>query len=254
MRRFVVGTVNMRELSRNTKSVVEEVVRSGRPAIVMVNGRPQAAVTPLIGALEAAEEHLLRNAPAHIQSAIREGEADLIAGKVSVADDSIFEEAAEEEHRSLDEIAATLADRVDTGQLVDAIRSAADDPEAVTAVREALAQGDVFAIGRVSGDLSAPGRGTESDIVTYADEEQGGVLLPVFTRLEIMRSALLRNPAWQSLDVLQVKGKELVHTVDSDVTIIIDPASEQEFRVPPSDRRTVVTEQPIVAAAEIVGA
>ncbi|HEY5816046.1 MAG TPA: SseB family protein [Solirubrobacterales bacterium] len=249
-----MGTVNMRELSRNTKSVIEEVVRSGRPAIVMINGRPQAAVTPLIGAVEAAEEHLLRNAPVHIQAAIREGEADLIGGRASLVDDSAFENAEEEEQQSSDEVIATLADRLDTAQLVDAIRSASSDPDAVREVREALARGDVFAIGNAAGDLSAPGRGAESDIVTYADGEKGDVLMPVFTKVDVMRSALLRNPAWQSLDVLLVNGKELVQNVDPDVTIIIDPLSELEFRVPPSDRRTVVAEQPIVAAAKLVGA
>ncbi len=249
-----MGTVNMRELSRNTKSVIEEVVRSGRPAIVMINGRPQAAVTPLIGAVEAAEEHLLRNAPAHIQAAIREGEADLIGGRASLVDDSAFENAEEEEQRSSHEVIAALADRLDTAQLADAIRSASSDPDAVSEVREALARGDVFAIGNAAGDLSAPGRGAKSDIVTYADEEQEGVLMPVFTRVDVMRSALLRNPAWQSLDILLVSGEELVQNVDPDVTIIIDPSSELEFRVPPSGRRMVVAEQPVVAAAELIGA
>ena len=248
-----MGTVNMRELSRNTKSVIEEVVRSGRPAIVMINGRPQAAVTPLIGAVEAAEEHLLRNAPAHIQAAIREGEADLIGGRASLVDDSAFENAEGEEQRSSDEVIATLADRLDTAQLADAIRSASSHPDAIREVREALARGDVFAIGNAAGNLSAPGRGAKSDIVTYADEEQEGVLMPVFTRVDVMRSALLRNPAWQSLDILLVNGEELVQNVDPDVTIIIDPSSELEFRVPPSGRRMVVAEQPIVAAAELIG-
>jgi antitoxin (DNA-binding transcriptional repressor) of toxin-antitoxin stability system len=246
----------MRELSRNTKSVIEDVVRSGKPAIVTINGRPQAAVTPLAGAIEAAEEHLLRNAPAHIQAAIREGEADLIGGRASLVDDAVFRDLEEEdEQQAGEEVVAKLAGQLDTAALEDTIRSASEGTDAVERVRDALIRADVFAIGSPTGDPPTAGRVTESAIVTLPAEIEnrpGGVLMPVFTSVDVLRSVLLRNPDWQSLDILQVNGRELAQNVDPDVTIIIDPWSDLEFRIPPTGRRTMITEQPIAAAAEIV--
>jgi prevent-host-death family protein len=250
-----MSTVNMRDLSRNTKSVIEEVVRSGRPAIVTLNGRPQVAVTPLVGAVEAAEEHVLGNAPAHIQRAVREAEADLIGGRASLVEDSVFANLGEEERPSGEELVASLADQLDTASVEDAIRTAAAAPDPVSAVREALMGVNVFAIGSPARDVLAPGRGTESDIVTYAiegDDGQRGVMLPVFTRADVLRSALIREPDWQTLAIFQLNGKELVQNVDPDVTIVIDPWSDLEFHVPPTGRRTLIAEQPIVAASELV--
>lgn len=253
-----MSTVNMRDLSRNTKSVIEEVIRSGRPAIVTLNGRPQVAVTPLVGAFEAAEEHVLRNAPAHIQKAVREAEADLISGRASLVDDSVFTNLGEEERPSLEELLASLADQLNTAStpVEDAIRTAAAMPDPVSAVREALMHVNVFAVGSPAGDVAPEASGgTESDIVTYAiedDDGQGGVMLPVFTRVDVLRSALIRNTDWQSLAILQLNGKELIQNVDPDVTIVVNPWSDREFRVPPTGRRTFIAEQPIVAASELV--
>ena len=42
-----MGTVSIRELSRNASGVVDEVARSGRPAIVTKHGAPIAAVVPI---------------------------------------------------------------------------------------------------------------------------------------------------------------------------------------------------------------
>jgi antitoxin (DNA-binding transcriptional repressor) of toxin-antitoxin stability system len=242
-----MSTVNMRELSRNTKAVIEDVVRSGRPAIVTINGRPQVAVTPIIGAVEAAEEHVLRNAPAQIQAAIREGEADLIAGKVSLVDDAKFADLGEEPV-SGNVMLATLADQLDTGGLDEAIRSAADG-DGVDDVRQALMAIDVFTLGYPSGDTSVAGTGTESEILTYSDEaehSQACDLLPVFTQVDALRSALTRNPEWQTLDVLRISGKEL---------IVVNPWSDLEFRVPHRGQpRTLPTEEAVVSAAELMAA
>jgi hypothetical protein len=173
----------MRQLSRNTKSVIEEVVRSGRPAIVTVNGRPQVAVTPLVGAVEAVEEHVLKNAPAHIQAAVREGEADLVSGRAKVVDDRVFAELGDEE-RSAAELVAALAGRLDTDAVEEAIRSAERVPDPVAAVREALTQANVFAVGVPTEDVSASSQGAV-DVVTYeSDDDRMNVMLPVFTSVE----------------------------------------------------------------------
>ena len=42
-----MSTVNIRELSRNTSGVVDEVSRTGRPALVTKHGEPVAAVIPI---------------------------------------------------------------------------------------------------------------------------------------------------------------------------------------------------------------
>lgn len=252
-----MSTVNMRELSRNTKAVIEDVVRSGRPAIVTINGRPQVAVAPLVGAVEAAEEHILRTAPANIQAAVREGEADLIGGDVSVVEDSTFTDLEEDMPQSGREIVAAVADRLDTDRLKEAIRAASDTPDAIESVREALIQVDVLTVGRRIGDTSVRGRSSDSDIVTYVGDHEDGyamVMMPVFTSVDELRSALIRNPDWQSLDILELSGRGLIENVDPDVTIVVDPWSAGEFRVLPTKHRTLPTERAVVAAAEFVAA
>jgi prevent-host-death family protein len=250
-----MSTVNMRELSRNTKSVIEDVVRSGRPAIITVNGRPQVAVAPLAGAVEAVEEHVLRNAPAHIEAAIRDAEADLISGRVSlVDDDSTFGELDEGQAPESDlEIVAAVAGRLNTEQLKEAIRTTSHMPDAVERVREALAQVDVLTLGRPAG--RQPRHGSESDVVTYAGSSEDGyanVVMPIFTSVAELRTALGRNPTWQALDVLELNGKGLVENVDPDVTIAIDPWSSSEFLVPPTSHRTLPTERAVLAAADLM--
>jgi prevent-host-death family protein len=248
-----MSTVKMRDLQRHTKDVIEEVVRSGRPAIITIYGRPQVAVTPLVGAIEAAEDEVLSNAPEHIQQAVREAEADLIGDRASVVDDSVFADLDDEEKPSGEELVAELADQIDAGPLEQAIRSAGDAPAAVEAVREALMHVDVFALGSPAEDLASAGKRTVGDFVTYsAADVPDAVLLPVFTGLDALRSALAHQPEWLSLAVFQLNGRELVQQVDPDLTIVVDPWSELEFSVPPSGRRTLMAEQPIVAASELV--
>jgi prevent-host-death family protein len=58
-------TVSMRELSRNASGVVEEVVRSGRPALVTRHGRPVAALVSINE--EDLEDWILANAPEFVQ-------------------------------------------------------------------------------------------------------------------------------------------------------------------------------------------
>jgi prevent-host-death family protein len=251
-----MSTVNMRELSRNTKAVIEDVVRSGRPAIVTVNGRPQVAVTPIVGAIETVEEHVLRDAPAQIQAVIRGGEADLIAGKVSAVDDSKFEDLGEELAPD-SEMLATLTEQLDTDHLDEIIRSATGT-DRVEDVRHALTEIDVLTLGHPAGDTSIPGAGTESEIVTYTDQtgpDQAWNLLPVFTHVDILRSALEHNPEWQTLAVLRIGGKELVENIDPDLVIVVNPGSDLEFRIPhPGQPRTLRTEEAVVSAAELMAA
>jgi hypothetical protein len=58
-------------------------------------------------------------------------------------------------------------------------------------------------------------------------------LLPVFTSLTTMREALIRNPEWQTLSVLQISGGALLDNVDDDVTIVINPWTDLEYQLLP---------------------
>jgi len=93
----------------------------------------------------------------------------------------------------------------------------------------------VYALGQPAGDTSIPGQGTESDLLHFtAEDEQGNerIYLPVFTRPELMREALLRNVEWQSMSVLQVNGGALLDNVDNDVCIVINPWTSNTSLIP----------------------
>lgn len=112
-----------------------------------------------------------------------------------------------------------------------------DKPDAVKSVKDQFAKTNVYCLGQPAGDLSVPGQGTESDLLHFTiDDAQGveRVMLPAFTRPDIMREALLRNPDWQTLSVLEVDGKALLANVDADVIVVINPWSRLEFQIPPT--------------------
>lgn len=81
-------SVGMRDLSRNTRRVVQAVAQTGRPALVTVNGRPMAALVPIDAA--ELEDFILANAPEFIAS-MREAEEDLAAGRTRPAGE-LFDE------------------------------------------------------------------------------------------------------------------------------------------------------------------
>lgn len=113
-----------------------------------------------------------------------------------------------------------------------------DKPEAVTAVKDQFGKTEVYCLGQPAGDLSVPGQGSESDLLHFTVDDAKGVervMLPVFTRPDIMKEALLRNPDWQTLSVLQVNGRALLDNVDDDVIIVINPWSRLEFQLPPKE-------------------
>jgi prevent-host-death family protein len=78
-----MAMVTLRELARNTASVIQGVQSSGRPALVTRNGRPVAALLPIDEA--ALEDWLLGKAPAATRVAA-EADPDLAAGRTRGAD------------------------------------------------------------------------------------------------------------------------------------------------------------------------
>jgi hypothetical protein len=101
-------------------------------------------------------------------------------------------------------------------------------------VRKELEKTDIYALGHPAGDTSVPGYGTESDVLHFSIDEEGKerVMLPVFTRPEIIRDALLKNPEWQTLSVLLINGKSLLDSADPEVTVVVNPWSDMEYQIP----------------------
>src|SRR5205823_6336079 len=105
----------------------------------------------------------------------------------------------------------------------------------VALVREQFASSPVFALGQPAGDTSIPERSSESDLLFFTVNDKNGteqVMLPVFTRAEIMRDALLHNPDWQGQSILQIDGGALLGNVAPGVIIVINPWSPLEFQLP----------------------
>ena len=81
-------TISIRELGRNPSRVVDDVVRSGRPAIITRRGRPVTAMVAVDA--DELEDFVLAHAPEFARST-RAADADLRAGRVRPAD-QVFDE------------------------------------------------------------------------------------------------------------------------------------------------------------------
>jgi prevent-host-death family protein len=70
-------TIGIRELANHASAVVDEVHRTGRPALVTKNGRPVA----VLAAIDEEEllDHVLTNAPEYVRS-IRTAESEIARG------------------------------------------------------------------------------------------------------------------------------------------------------------------------------
>lgn len=107
-----------------------------------------------------------------------------------------------------------------------AVSGTQPDPELV---RAAIQAAQVYTLGH---PVDEPGEGGQSDLLHFAIDDDDGtelVMLPIFTRSEIMQDALLRNPDWQALSVLEVNGRALLDNIDSDVNVVVNPWSPGEF-------------------------
>ena len=74
-----MSVIAMRDLTRKTREVVEEVRRTGKPAIVTQYGRPAVALIP-VPPDAAFEDLVLAHAPRFLQ-AISDAESDAAAGR-----------------------------------------------------------------------------------------------------------------------------------------------------------------------------
>ena len=83
-----MGTVNARDLARQTSDVLDEVERTRRPMLVLRNGKPAAALVALDE--DALEDYLLANAPEFVGS-LRQADKDVRAGRLRLAKDVLNE-------------------------------------------------------------------------------------------------------------------------------------------------------------------
>ena len=72
-----MATIGIRELANHTSAVVDEVNRTGRPALVTRNGRPVA----VLAAIDEEEllDHVLANSPEYVRS-MRTAESEISRG------------------------------------------------------------------------------------------------------------------------------------------------------------------------------
>jgi len=92
-------TISIRELARRFSRIVDDVVSSGRPAIITRRGKPASAMIAIDP--DELEDFVLANAPEYA-AAMRDADADLKKGRVRGAAD-VFDELA------LDRAVGTLA-------------------------------------------------------------------------------------------------------------------------------------------------
>ena len=83
-----MGTIGIRDLSRNASQVIDQVSSTGSPMIVTKHGRPVAAVVAVDP--DALEDFVLATAPAYV-AARRAADADLAAGRTRPAA-SVFDQ------------------------------------------------------------------------------------------------------------------------------------------------------------------
>jgi prevent-host-death family protein len=86
--------VDARDLARKTDEVLDEVERTGRPTLVMRNGRPVAALVAIDEA--GLEDFVLATAPEYVRG-MKEANAALAGGKTRDADHLFAELDAEEQ-------------------------------------------------------------------------------------------------------------------------------------------------------------
>ena len=81
-------TISIRDLGRRPSQVIDEVVRTGRPAIITRHGRPVTAMVAVDP--DELEDFVLAHAPEFVRS-MRGADADLRAGRVRPADELFAE-------------------------------------------------------------------------------------------------------------------------------------------------------------------
>jgi prevent-host-death family protein len=77
-----MSNVSIRDLGRNASRVVNQVAKSGRPALVTSHGTPVVAIVPIDE--EALEDFILANSPEFVRD-MRQADRDLRRGRTRSA-------------------------------------------------------------------------------------------------------------------------------------------------------------------------
>ena len=83
-----MSTISIRDLGRRPSQVIDEVLRTGRPAIITRHGRPVTAMVAVDP--DGLEDFVLAHAPEFVRSR-RDADADQRAGRVRPADEVFAE-------------------------------------------------------------------------------------------------------------------------------------------------------------------
>lgn len=151
-----MATVSMRDLARRAGEVVDEVARSGRPALVTRHGRPVAALIRVRG--EDLEDFILANAPEFVQS-MREADEEAARG-----DTIPWEQVRAELHQLAESLPEAAAEELAAvGHLLSQKAQPGDveevsDPEEIAIVQAALRDpgtADEFTPEQVLAELAA---------------------------------------------------------------------------------------------------
>ena len=104
-----------------------------------------------------------------------------------------------------------------------------DNPAADDLVRNRVKDCHLLALGAPA----QGGKGTAHLLhCTVPVGETTIAMLPVFTRLEHVVEAVRMNPAWQSLQVLQMEGSVIIGDLEPGEWLGINPWSGHEFKLP----------------------
>ena len=96
--------------------------------------------------------------------------------------------------------------------------------------------GAVYVLGNVAGTVTenqgVQVGGTECDLLHITIDDDGGekVILPLFTGVPAVVTAVIRNPEWAGLNVLEVDGASLVENKAHDVNLMADPWMPNELQ------------------------
>ena len=88
----IMPTVSIRDLARRSSQVVEDVSKSGRPAIITRRGKPVGALIAIDP--DELEDFVLANAPEYARS-MRDADADLATGRTRTLADVVEDLGAE---------------------------------------------------------------------------------------------------------------------------------------------------------------
>jgi tetratricopeptide (TPR) repeat protein len=105
-----------------------------------------------------------------------------------------------------------------------------DNPAHDDTVRRRVVEAQVLALG-------APAQGTSGTVnllhCTVPVGDTTIAMLPMFTRVEHVVAAVQMNPAWQSLQMVQMEGSVISGDLEEEEWLGINPWSGHEFKLPP---------------------